>query len=55
MELLAMDWSGFVLTFFFIYGIYAPCLLTLLDKQHNYATACWHYYLVCCCHGWVTG
>ena len=35
MELLAMDWSGFVLTFFFIYGLYAPCLLTLLDQRHG--------------------
>lgn len=35
MEFLAMDWSGLVLTFCFIYGIYAPCLLTLLDHQHR--------------------
>jgi len=35
MELLTMDWSGFVPTFCFIYGVYAPCLLTLLDQQHN--------------------
>jgi apolipoprotein N-acyltransferase len=37
MELLAMDWSGLVLTFFLIYGVYAPCLLTLLDQQHRWS------------------
>ncbi len=35
MELLTMDWSGLVLTFLLIYGIYAPCLLTLLDREHR--------------------
>jgi len=35
MALVTMDWSGFFLTFVFIYGIYAPCLLILLERQHR--------------------
>lgn len=35
MDVLTMDWSGLVLTAFLIYGIYAPCLLIMLDRQHR--------------------
>lgn len=35
MELATTDWSGFVVAFFLIYGVYAPCLLILLDRQHR--------------------
>lgn len=40
MELLSLDWTGLVLVFFVIYGIYAPCLLILLERQYSMAERC---------------
>lgn len=51
MELLTMDWSGLALTFFLIYGIYAPCLLTLLDNRLPFPYRCFAM-LTCLCLSW---